>query len=103
MLFRSKAAGLPVVAVSVFGASEMVKHESDGFLTRLNRQEFVHKVSLLVKDDVLRAKMGTQARLNAEIISSRNCALRLAGSYKELLGYEFKDKNNKKSSSGFTS
>lgn len=91
---EAKAAGLPVVAVNVFGVSEMVVDGEDGFLTEMKVEEFAKKISLLIKDDSLHSRMSNQAKINAKLMSSKNCALRLAQCYEELLGYEFNNTNN---------
>ena len=97
---EAKAAGLPVVAVNVFGVSEMVVDGEDGFLTEMDVQEFVKKISLLIKDDYLYSSMSKQAKMNAELISSKNCALRLAQCYQELLGYEINNLTKPNQSTG---
>jgi len=57
-------------------------------------EEFAKKISLLIKDDSLHSRMSNQAKINAKLMSSKNCALRLAQCYEELLGYEFNNTNN---------
>ncbi|GBF34949.1 glycosyl transferase group 1 [Desulfocucumis palustris] len=90
---EAKAAGLPVVAVKAFGVSEMVEDGKDGFLTGEDRDEFVEKIALLLKDRLLREKMSLKARENAWHISSRGTAKKLADCYRSLLEW-------KKSASG---
>lgn len=100
---EAKAAGLPVVAVNAFGVSEMVVDGEDGFLTEIDVQEFSKKISLLIKDDSLYSKMSKQAKMNAQLISSKNCAHRLAQCYKKLLGYEINNMINPNQSTGHSS
>ena len=85
VIVEAKAGGLPVVAVNAFGPSEMVVDGEDGFLTDLCEADFVDKVLLLLKDEQLRITMGKKARINAEEISSRNCALKLLETYDSLI------------------
>ena len=85
VIAEAKAGGLPVIAVNAFGPSEMIANGEDGFLTDLCETEFVDKVLLLLRDDQLRITMGKNARINAEKISSRNCALKLIETYDSLI------------------
>jgi glycosyltransferase involved in cell wall biosynthesis len=82
---EAKAAGLPVVAVNKNGAAEMVEDGQDGFLTDLNARQFAGKIMELITNLELRGIMSEHAKKNAELISSRNCAIRLVECYKELL------------------
>jgi glycosyltransferase involved in cell wall biosynthesis len=63
-------------------------------------QEFTEKISLLIKDDSLYSSMSKQAKMNAELISSKNCALRLARCYQELLGCEINNLTKPNQSTG---
>jgi len=78
---EAKAAGLPVVAVKANGVSEMVIDGEDGFLTQINKDDFVNKIAVLLSDDELRGKFALRARTNSELLSSQNCALRLLKVY----------------------
>ena len=91
---EAKAAGLPVVAVNVFGVSEMVINGEDGFLTDMDVEEFANKISMLIRDESLHSRMSKQAETNAQLISSKYCALRLAQCYRELLGYDIDNTAN---------
>lgn len=82
---EAKAAGTPVVAVRAYGVSEMVEDGSDGFLTGLEKDEFVERIVYLLARDELRLKMGLKARENARMISSQHCAQRLVSCYESLL------------------
>ncbi|SFR06251.1 glycosyltransferase family 4 protein [Desulfoscipio geothermicus] len=82
---EAKAAGLPVVAVKAFGTSEMVEDGIDGFLTDLNTEHFVDKISLLLRNENKLKLLGRNAATNAEKISSQNCANRLVRCYKEVI------------------
>jgi len=81
VIAEAKAAGLPVVAVKANGVSEMVIDGEDGFLTEINKDDFVNKIAVLLSDNKLRNKFALQAKRNSELLSSRNCALRLLKVY----------------------
>lgn len=89
---EAKAAGLPVVAVKAFGISEMVENDIDGFLTDLDTDKFIEKVVKILTDEELRQMMGKNAKINAEKISSKNCANLLLQCY-----YDIIETNNHKS------
>ncbi|MCL6478350.1 MAG: glycosyltransferase family 4 protein [Peptococcaceae bacterium] len=85
VLGEAKAAGVPSVAVRAFGVSEMVKSGEDGFLTENSMDDFALKLDLLLRDGELRRRMGEAALRNAEALSSKASASKLAGYYEELL------------------
>ncbi len=85
VLGEAKAAGVPSVAVSAFGVSEMVRHGEDGFLTGHSLDDFRKNLDLLLRNRQLRDRMGEAAIRNAAAISSRSSAEKLAGYYRELL------------------
>ncbi len=82
---EAKAAGTPVVAIKAFGVGEMVEDGVDGFLTRLDQDRFVEKVLLLLQNDQLRKKMGQSAKMNAQNISSQQCAQKMLSCYEALV------------------
>ncbi|MCF8010078.1 MAG: glycosyltransferase [Clostridiales bacterium] len=82
---EAKAAGLPVIAVNAYGVSEMVENNQDGFLTNLSQEEFSNATLLLLQNNNLRMQMSSKAKLNAEKISSRNCAKKLLYYYTDLV------------------
>lgn len=85
VLGEAKAAGLPIVAVDAFGASEMVKHNCSGFLSALDKKEFCNHVLLLLQDKKLYNQMSAQAKIEAQQISSRACTLKLINAYQEVI------------------
>ncbi len=85
VLCEAKAAGLPVVAIKAFGASEMVENNVDGFLTGYTLEEFTNKALLLLADKEMREEMSRKARINAEEMSSYNQTKRLLKAYEGLL------------------
>jgi glycosyltransferase involved in cell wall biosynthesis len=71
------ASGLPVVASPVGTNTDHIREGITGFLVK-NANEWVEKITLLVKDGQLRKKMGEQGRLFAQqfdvaIIGKRLC------------------------------
>ncbi len=85
VLCEAKAAGLPVVAINAFGASEMVDNHVDGFLTKYCLEKFTEKILLLVQDDDLRKEMSKSARINANKMSSYTQTNKLIETYERLL------------------
>ncbi|MQL52420.1 glycosyltransferase [Desulfofundulus thermobenzoicus] len=85
VLAEARASGLPVVAVKAFGTSEMVVDGDDGFLTGESIPEFTSHIKKLLAEDDLRQRMSVRARINAQSLSSRNCALKLSSEYSTLL------------------
>lgn len=85
VLGEAKAAGVPSVAVSAFGVSEMVKDGEDGFLTENSMDEFEEKLDLILGDKELRNRMGEAALRNSIELSSKKSAEKLAGCYMELM------------------
>ncbi len=63
------SAGLPVIAVNAGGIPENIQHECDGFLTQNNPDEFAGRIEYLISNPAIRAKMGMQARINAQQFS----------------------------------
>ena len=61
---EAMSAGLPVVAFDcIAGPSEMINNGENGYLVPLfDKEEFENRLSLLMKDEMLREKMGTNAR-----------------------------------------
>jgi glycosyltransferase involved in cell wall biosynthesis len=99
VLPEAKAAGLPIIALSAYGAAEMVVDGEDGFLItpKLDREketlaEFAAKIKLVLGQDELRNILCKQAKINAAQYSSRSCALSLEEGYK--LAQEIKRKGS---------
>ena len=85
VIVEAKAAGLPVVAIDVFGVSEMVENEVDGYLTELDLEQFSQKILLLLKNPKIYKKMSREARKNAEKLSNDNCTEKLVRCYEQVL------------------
>ncbi|MFA5535885.1 MAG: glycosyltransferase family 4 protein [Bacillota bacterium] len=91
VLGEAKAAGLPVVAVNAYGTSEMVTNNQSGFLTDLNKKEFAQQVLTLLEDKELYLRMSSQAKKEANLISSRSCALELVRAYQDVISLKRQD------------
>jgi glycosyltransferase involved in cell wall biosynthesis len=85
VIAEAKAAGLPVVAISAYGASEMIEDGRDGYLTDLNPDHFADKIIYLLNNDTIRTEMGKMAQKNAERLDSVNCTAMLLSSYNSLI------------------
>lgn len=82
---EAKAGGLPVVAVDAFGASDMVIHGEDGFLTDLSINNFKRRILQLLQSEELYKDMSAKALQNAEYLSSAYCAEKMLQSYHDVL------------------
>ncbi len=82
---EAKAAGVPVVAINVFGPAEMVNHNEDGILTELSLPAFTEAILALLKDSVLHARMKKQSLINAPLLSSAICSDRMLEVYQDLI------------------
>ena len=61
-VLEAKSVGLPVIASNVGGIPDLITDGVDGFLVSFNDcDEFSNKIELLVKNDVLREKIGCAA------------------------------------------
>lgn len=75
---EAMAAGLPVVAYKTQGPKHLIKDGETGFIVELNNiNELSNKIEILIKDKVLRQRMGNQAmeeaykRFYPEIVASQ--------------------------------
>lgn len=66
---ESMAAGLPVVAVTASGVTDLVRDGVDGYLTPHALEPFVERIVQLLEQPELRRLMGEQARAQAQTIS----------------------------------
>ncbi len=73
-LFEYMAMGLPTIASSVGEAEFVIENGRDGFLVR-DKEEFIERMKLLIKDRQLRIRMGRLAREKAE----RDYSLKVLG------------------------
>ncbi|MBB6502409.1 glycosyltransferase family 4 protein [Pedobacter cryoconitis] len=73
VILEAKSCGLPIVAYNCEGTSELILNNEDGFLIDNNDDsDFVEKVSVLIKDKILRSALGNRARANALFFSKEN-------------------------------
>jgi glycosyltransferase involved in cell wall biosynthesis len=65
-LLEAMAMNRPVVATRVGGVPELVRDGIDGLLTSLDPRDIAGALMTLLRDEALRARMGSEARLRAE-------------------------------------
>lgn len=82
---EAMAAGLPVVAVRASGVQDMVDDGVDGILTDNDRDEFVAAVCKVLGDEEIYQTLKANAYHKAELLSSRNMALKMEELYATLL------------------
>ncbi len=85
VIAEAKAAGLPVVAISAYGAAETVRHGEDGLLTEPGMDSFCAGIVKLLQDRELYEKMQRIALLNAKELSSGYSAEKMLAYYDSLL------------------
>lgn len=85
VLPEAMAGGLPVVAVGANGVSGMVRDGEDGFLTPLDIEEFVRKLTIVVDDADLRRQLSRGALSSAVRLSSRESTAALVRLYERAL------------------
>jgi len=85
VFLEAKALGLPAVAVSAFGAKEMIKHGEDGFLSSHDEDDYTKYLLDLVQNHTLRQEMSQKARERARFFSSAYTTDRLIHEYRNLL------------------
>jgi glycosyltransferase involved in cell wall biosynthesis len=64
-LFEYMAMGLPTIASDMGEVKSIIENGTDGFLVR-NREEFIEKMELLIRNRELRIKMGEASREKAK-------------------------------------
>ncbi len=68
-LVQYMAGGLPIIATAIAPNYKVIKDGFNGFLVK-DEQEWIEKLELLIKDDMLRKQMGCNSRKFAEEHSS---------------------------------
>jgi phosphatidylinositol alpha 1,6-mannosyltransferase len=59
---EAMACGLPVIAANAYALPELIHHEENGFLFQPgNSDELAHRIDLLTRDALLRARMGNKS------------------------------------------
>ncbi|GFP42455.1 1,2-diacylglycerol 3-alpha-glucosyltransferase [Candidatus Hakubella thermalkaliphila] len=84
-ILEAMATGLPVVAVDAMGASQLIEHGREGFLTGLDVDQFVDHVLKLIRNPSLRQEMGRLARDKATANSLTHVTGRLLDLYGECI------------------
>ncbi|GAB6180963.1 glycosyltransferase family 4 protein [Desulfotomaculum defluvii] len=85
VIAEAKAAGLPTIAVDAFGVSNMIQNDKDGFLVPHDIQLFTERIIKLLDDINLRQQMSHNAQTTVQILSSQQCAAKLAQYYREII------------------
>lgn len=85
VITEAMAAGIPAVAIDKMGPSDIIQNGVDGFLTPLNLEAFCAKIEMLLDNEKLREKMGTNARKNAANFQAAACALRMEELYEKTI------------------
>lgn len=85
VLLEAKAAGLPAVAISAFGAAEMIKDGEDGFLSPHDEGTFTEYLLTLIKDQELREEMSRKAFSNINFYSAEYTTELLIEEYTNLV------------------
>lgn len=83
VILEAMAAGLPIVTLNVAPYKELITHESEGLLVSAGIRSFTNGVLKLLSDDVLREKMGTNAKIKAEQFSITTAITKIEEIYAE--------------------
>jgi glycosyltransferase involved in cell wall biosynthesis len=73
-LIEAMAVGSPIVATAVGGVTDMLEHNKTGLLCEVNVDDIAEKMLMLVNDDSLRERLGTQAKITSTAFSVENMA-----------------------------
>lgn len=85
VITEAMAAGVPAVAINKMGPSDIIQEGVDGFLTRLNIDEFTGKIESLLDNENLRKQMGERARENAKKFSVLTTANQMEKIYEQAI------------------
>lgn len=61
-LLQSMERGIPAIVADVADADKIIKHGINGYLAKQTPEDFAKYISILLSDEELRIKMGTEAR-----------------------------------------
>jgi glycosyltransferase involved in cell wall biosynthesis len=78
-------AGLALVAAAVGGIPEVIRHDRNGLLLRLDRGDLTAQLHRLIRDAGLRERLGRQARLDARELTWNHIARRTHAVYESVL------------------
>lgn len=82
---EAMAAGTPPVAVGKMGPTELIHDGKDGYLTKLNVNDFTDKTLKLLKDEKLREKFAHNGLLRVDEFSIDTSVEKLIKLYKRLI------------------
>jgi len=82
---EAMAAGLPAVAINKMGPKDIIKDGEDGFLTHLNRKEFVARIESLLDNEQKRRAFSATAKENAKEFSNSVCAVKMEKLYENTI------------------
>lgn len=82
---EAMAAGDPVVAIKASGIEDIVKNGEDGFLTSESEDEFCGSVLKIVRNNDLRSKMSTKAKVNSRKFEIAPWVEKVVELYKSLI------------------
>lgn len=84
VLVEAMASSTPCLAINRLGPADIVENEKNGFLTELNKEEFVEKAMILLKDKKLWQKLSEGARKRAKDFEAKKIAQKLVKIYHDL-------------------
>ncbi|MBN2376544.1 MAG: glycosyltransferase [Sedimentisphaerales bacterium] len=97
-IVEAMGAGLAVVAAPVGGITEIVQHEKNGLLLRVDRGDLAEKVELLIADKNLRSYLGQNGRVTAQELTWEKIARRtITEIYEPLLNSAAENLNGRSS------
>ena len=94
VITEAMAAGVPAVAVGIMGPTDIIQEGVDGFLTRLNIDEFTDKIESLLDNENLKKQMGEQARENAKKFSVLTTANQMEKLYEQVINSHHTQSNS---------
>jgi glycosyltransferase involved in cell wall biosynthesis len=81
VVVEAMAAGVVPVAMDKLGPSDIITHEKDGLLSKLNDDDFTQNIVRVLSDDSFRRKLSENALLTAKDYSQDNITKKLLGLY----------------------
>ena len=87
---EAMAAGTPPVAVGKMGPTDLIQDGKDGYLTKMNVNDFSQKILKLLKDDGLRQKFAKAGLARIEEFSTNTSVEKMIKLYKKVIN---KDKS----------
>lgn len=81
-IIEALGTGLPIVASNVGGIPNMLENNKNGILSKLELDDFVNNICMLIDDEKLRQKIGKQALLNSKRFTAKEMAEKYFNLYK---------------------